>query len=61
MNINVSVDYGDTVWCADIRDGIFRLMFLNNKREIASDIASIEEKIDILLTETVDAYRKLEK
>jgi len=57
----LTVDYGDTVWCADIRDGIFRLMFLNNKREIASDIASIEEKIDILLTETVDAYRKLEK
>jgi len=57
----MTVDYGDTVWCADIRDGIFRLMFLNNKREIASDIASIEEKINILLTETMDAYKALEK
>ncbi len=57
----LSADYGDAIWAADIRDGIFRLMFLNDKRDTVSEMASIEEKINKLLEDTMDAYKALEK
>ena len=57
---SLTIDYGDTVWCANIRDGIFRLMFLNNTRNLASDLASIEETVNKLLTDTMEAYAALE-
>ncbi len=57
---SLTIDYGDTVWCANIRDGIFRLMFLNNTRNLASDLASIEETVNTLLTDTMEAYAALE-
>ncbi len=32
-------DLGDTIWCADLRDGVFRVMFGANDRAISSKFA----------------------
>lgn len=52
-------DLADTLWCNDIRDGIFRPMFIKNERDLASALAekesklvnSIEKAVSILVTE----------
>lgn len=42
---NRVVDIGDTILCADIRDGFIRQMFEKNNRDIASQLAKKEKTI----------------
>lgn len=39
------VDIGDTTLCSTIRDGVFRGMFMNDDRDIASKIPSLESTV----------------
>jgi len=38
-------DYGDTILCSWLRDGIFRDAFENNNRDIMSSLASAEATV----------------
>lgn len=53
-------DLGDTLWCSLLRDNIFREMFSDGKKDLASRIAKIEEKVSSSINETIDAFKALE-
>ena len=52
-------DWGDTIWCPDIRDGIFDDMFKENDRDFASKMATLESTVQALIAKTVEAFEKL--
>ncbi len=52
-------DWGDTIWCPDIRDGIFDDMFIANDRDFASQMAELETKINALIETTVENFSKI--
>lgn len=52
-------DYGDTIWCPDVRDGIFATMYIANNRDISSKIASLETSVNKLIEKTVTAFNEL--
>ena len=43
---NRVVDIGDTILCADIRDGFISQMYEKNNRDLASQIAKKEKTIN---------------
>ena len=47
-------DLGDTWWCNELRDGLFKTMFADNNRNLASEIAGQEKIINKTLTKVVD-------
>ena len=47
-------DFGDTWWCNELRDGLFKTMFADNNRNLASEIAGQEKIINKTLTKVVD-------
>ncbi|MBE6724642.1 MAG: hypothetical protein E7576_05515 [Ruminococcaceae bacterium] len=47
-------DLGDTWWCNELRDGLFKNMFAENDRNLASGIAGQEKIINKTLTKVVD-------
>ena len=52
-------DWGDTIWCPDIRDGIFDDMFKENDRDFASKMATLDSTVQALIAKTVEAFEKL--
>ncbi len=52
-------DWGDTIWCPDIRDGIFDDMFKENDRDFASKMATLETTVQALIEKTVAAFAEL--
>ena len=47
-------DLGDTWWCNELRDGLFKNMFAENNRNLASEIAAQEKIINKTLNKVVD-------
>lgn len=54
-------DLGDTIWCDDLRDGVFRDMFSKNDRNIASKFASMQTKMDGKIAKSLDAFASVGK
>lgn len=52
-------DLGDTIWCGDLRDGVFEGMFMNNDRAISSKFASMETVMNEKIKTSVEAFQKL--
>ena len=48
-------DLGDTWWCNDLRDGMFKPMFINNKPDLSSEIAKRQKSLSKSIKRTVDA------
>jgi len=49
-------DYGDTIWCDKLRDGVFEAMYINDDRAIASKLASINNIMEDAVKKTVQAF-----
>lgn len=47
-------DLGDTIWCDTLRDGVFETMFMNNDRNLSSQLAAVDSKIKEAIKKTVD-------
>ncbi|MCR4906217.1 MAG: hypothetical protein K6A33_09060, partial [Clostridiales bacterium] len=47
-------DLGDTWWCNELRDGLFKTMFGDNNRNLASEMAKQEKIINKTLNKVVD-------
>jgi len=52
-------DYGDTIWCPDVRDGIFSNMMKNNIRDLSSKVDALGIKVNTLIDKTVTAFSEL--
>ena len=52
-------DWGDTVWCPEIRDGQFSSMMKNNKRDIASVAAKLEKTMNTKIADAIAAFEEL--
>ena len=52
-------DWGDTVYCPEIRDGQFSAMMKNNKRDIASVAAKLEKTMNKKITDAIAAFEEL--
>ncbi len=57
---NRIMDLGDSIWCANLRDGILLTMFQNNDRALTSKIASIQTKMDTIIADAVEAYASIQ-
>jgi len=49
-------DLGDTWWCNELRDGIFKPMFTKNDRAIMSKMESFEPKMNGLIEKTIAGF-----
>ncbi len=54
-------DWGDTIWCGEVRDGKFEAMMKNDKRDLASTAAKLEKQMTKLIEETVEAFEELKQ
>ena len=54
-------DWGDTIWCEQLRDGKFYPMMYQNKRDLASTAKSMEKTMTKLINETIEAFEELNK
>jgi len=52
------LDWGDTIFCVEVRDGMLRDMFRLNDRDLASKTASMEELVNARITAAVDSLMK---
>jgi len=52
-------DWGDTIWCAQIRDGIFDDMMKANDRDLASKTAELDNLVADKIKTTVEMFEKL--
>ncbi len=52
-------DWGDTVYCPEIRDGQFSAMMKNNKRDIASIAAKLEKTMSKKINDAITAFEEL--
>ena len=52
-------DWGDTVYCPEIRDGQFSSMMKNNKRDIASIAAKLEKTMSKKINDAITAFEEL--
>jgi len=52
-------DWGDTIWCNHIRDGIFDDMMKANDRDLASKTAALEALVENQIKTTVEMFEKL--
>lgn len=50
-------DLGDTIWCDQLRDGVFRDMFSANDRAISSKFASMQTVMNEKINATVKAFK----
>jgi hypothetical protein len=48
-----SYDLGDTWWCNELRDGIFKPMFRDNNRDLASEVKKKSKLIDKTITKAI--------
>jgi len=53
-------DFGDTIWCPDVRDGIFFNMMSNNDRDLASKVDALATKVNTLIDKTITAFNELD-
>ena len=54
------LDYGDSIYCGDIRDGFMSNLFIKTNRDIASKAASSAKKINGALEKLKEAYAAIE-
>ena len=52
-------DWGDTVYCPELRDGQFSAMMKNNKRDIASIAAKQEKLMTKKISDAIAAFEEL--
>ena len=52
-------DWGDTVWCPEIRDGEFMYMMMNNDRDIASTAAGLQKSMEKKIADAIAAFEDL--
>lgn len=52
-------DWGDTIWCPELRDGQFSAMMKNNKRDIASIAAKLEKTMNKKIEDAIAAFEDL--
>ncbi len=52
-------DWGDTIWCPELRDGQFSAMMKNNKRDIASVAAKLEKTMNKKIEDAIAAFEDL--
>ncbi len=52
-------DWGDTVYCPELRDGQFSAMMKNNKRDIASVAAKQEKTMNKKIADAIAAFEEL--
>lgn len=50
-------DLGDTWWCNELRDGLFKNMFAENNRNLSSAIAAQEKIVNKILSRVVDKLK----
>jgi len=53
-------DWGDTIWCPEIRDGVLQNMFAQNDRDLASKIAALEPTVEAKIKTTVETFEGLD-
>lgn len=51
-------DLGDTIWCDILRDGVFEKMFLNNDRNLTSNLESVTGKLNKNIEHTTKGMAK---
>lgn len=49
-------DLGDTIWCDQIRDGVFKPMFTDNDRAIASKFATMQSEMDAKIAAVIEFF-----
>ena len=49
-------DLGDTIWCDDLRDGLFRIMYQDNDRNVVSQVTALEGALAEKIQEMSDAF-----
>jgi len=49
------LDWGDTIFCVEVRDGLLRDMFLKNDRDLMSTAVSMEKVVNARITEAVES------
>ena len=52
-------DFGDTIWCPDVRDGIFFNMIANDDRDLSSKVDALGTKVNTLIDKTITAFNEL--
>lgn len=50
-------DLGDTIWCDQIRDGVFKPMFTDDDRALSSKFASMQNVMEERISQAVEAFR----
>jgi hypothetical protein len=56
---NRVIDFGDTIWSIQIRDGVFQGMFMNNDRNIVSAADRMEAIVETQSQRLFDAFDEL--
>ena len=51
-------DLGDTWWCNELRDGVFKNMFAKNRRDLASEVAKQENVINETMAQLISKFRQ---
>ena len=51
-----SYDLGDTWWCNELRDGIFKPMFRDNNRDLVSEIAKKQKLINKTVEKAISSF-----
>ena len=49
-------DLGDTWWCNELRDGVFKNMFAKNIRDLSSEVAKNEQIINDTISQLIDKF-----
>ena len=52
-------DLGDTIWCDEIRDGVFNPMFATDDRSLSSKFATMQSKMDAKIANTISSFRSI--
>lgn len=52
-------DLGDTIWCDEIRDGVFKPMFTTGNRSLSSKFATMQSKMDAKIADTISSFRSI--
>ena len=52
-------DLGDTIWCDQLRDGVFKPMFTDNDRALSSKFASMQNVMDEKIAKTIESFKSM--
>lgn len=53
-------DFGDTIWSADLRDGLFAKIFQKKSETLVSELEKLAPKLQKTIDKTVEAFLELE-